>query len=210
MWQIPTIESLVFKILGNFQNYKFLEDWTKIPCFIYGKHYKVNKGVYMSDVEKILCKTKLRWGRNGWPTLTIQSNSTQDHPISSIGGGDHHYLGLFSALLCFVYLIWVDPSHIVLRFVEWAKRKIGNGVIKYYPRLEKPSSMAQEKVWKCEKNGMSCPLYHRGVSFYFLASYIVGRRNNEVANHIGLLWHLNVNHKTNFISSDLTWIRFCL
>jgi ribosome biogenesis GTPase A len=32
-WQIPTIESLVFKILGNFQNYKFLEDWDQDTMF---------------------------------------------------------------------------------------------------------------------------------------------------------------------------------
>jgi hypothetical protein len=31
--KIPTVESLVSKVLGSFQNYKFLEDWVKIPCF---------------------------------------------------------------------------------------------------------------------------------------------------------------------------------
>jgi hypothetical protein len=32
--EIPTFESLVKFFLGSFQNYKFLEDCTKIPYFI--------------------------------------------------------------------------------------------------------------------------------------------------------------------------------
>ncbi len=60
---------------------------------------------------------------------------------------------------------------------------------------------------KCEsvKNMVCYVHYTIGV---FLASYIVDRRNSEVPNDIGLLWHLNVNHKTDFISSDSIWTKF--
>jgi hypothetical protein len=55
--------------------------------------------------------------------------------------------------------------------------------------------MAQEiqmGYFKCEKDGITCPLYYKHVSFF--ASSIVGRKNNEVANHIGLFDHTKVKH----------------
>ncbi len=41
--KIPTVESLVSKVLGSFQNYKFLEDCTKIPYFIENKNSNINR-----------------------------------------------------------------------------------------------------------------------------------------------------------------------
>jgi hypothetical protein len=76
-------------------------------------------------VEKILCKIKLKWGKNGWSKLIIQCNSTQNQ-INFIyfwALKNDHCLGLFSTLLCFVYVVWIDPAHMFLRFVAWAKTK---------------------------------------------------------------------------------------
>jgi hypothetical protein len=79
-WKIPTIESLVFEVLSTFQNYKFCEDCTKIPCFIDSEHSKVDRRhLYEWYGEKILCRTELRWRRNGRSKLAIQCNSTQNH-----------------------------------------------------------------------------------------------------------------------------------
>jgi hypothetical protein len=45
--EIPTVESL-----GSFQNYKFLEDCTKIPYFIDSKNSQVNRRHLYECCEK--------------------------------------------------------------------------------------------------------------------------------------------------------------
>jgi hypothetical protein len=52
-------------------------------------------------------QTELRGGRNGWTKLIIQYNSTQNHTnfIYFWAEKNHRCLGLFSALLCFEYLV---------------------------------------------------------------------------------------------------------
>jgi hypothetical protein len=61
----------------------------------------------MNDVEKILCKIKLRRGKNGWSKLIIQCNSTQNQTnfIYFWAEKNDNCLGLFSTLLCFVYVV---------------------------------------------------------------------------------------------------------
>jgi hypothetical protein len=44
-----------------------------MPCFIYDKHYKVNKGIYKSDVEKIIVQNQIEM-RKKWMV-------NFDHPI---------------------------------------------------------------------------------------------------------------------------------
>jgi hypothetical protein len=42
-WKIATLESLIKKFWGNLQNYKFLEDWIKIPFFIDTKNSRLDR-----------------------------------------------------------------------------------------------------------------------------------------------------------------------
>jgi hypothetical protein len=74
-----TFESLVFNVLRTFQNHKFLENSTKIPCFIEGKNSKVDKRHLCEQCGKNIVQNQVRWGRNGWSKLAIQCNSTQNH-----------------------------------------------------------------------------------------------------------------------------------
>jgi len=49
--------------------------------------------------------------------------------------------------------------------------KFGSGVVRCCPSLKTPASVAQEMQMghcKCEKDGMTCPICHRGVSFSLL------------------------------------------
>ncbi len=50
--EIPIVKSLVFKVLGTFQNNKFLEDCTKIPYFIHSKNSHVNRRHLYECCEK--------------------------------------------------------------------------------------------------------------------------------------------------------------
>jgi hypothetical protein len=72
-------------------------------------------------------------------------------------------------------------------FVTWAKRKIWKWKCWSLAKLEKPCQLAlkiQMRHHKCEKDYLTCPLFHRG--YQFLASSIVGSRNIEVLDDIGL------------------------
>lgn len=42
-WKIAMLESLIFEIWGNLQNYKFLEDCIKIPFFIDTKNSRLDR-----------------------------------------------------------------------------------------------------------------------------------------------------------------------
>jgi hypothetical protein len=108
--------------LGSFQNYKFLEDYTKIPCFINNENSKVNRRHLLNDVQNWV-EMRKKWMVN---TSTIYIKSTQNHTefILYLAEKNHLFLGLFSTLLYFVHLIWADPSHMFLSFVKWAKIKI--------------------------------------------------------------------------------------
>jgi hypothetical protein len=95
-------------------------------AFIDCENSKVDRRHLYEWCRKNPVQTEFRRGRNGWTKLTIQYNSTQNHTnfIYFWAEKNHHCFGLFSALLCFEYLVWADPSYMFMRFVTWAKSKI--------------------------------------------------------------------------------------
>jgi hypothetical protein len=64
-WKIPIIESLVFNVLGNFQNYKLLDNCTKISWFIDSKNSKVDRMPSIWMMSKIIVQNWVEM-RNKW------------------------------------------------------------------------------------------------------------------------------------------------
>jgi hypothetical protein len=60
-----------FNVLGNFQNYKFLDNCTMILWFVDSKNSKVDRRHLYEWCGKILCKIELRWRRNGWSKFNL-------------------------------------------------------------------------------------------------------------------------------------------
>jgi hypothetical protein len=145
----------------------------------------------MKDVKKkILCKTELRWGRNGWSKSGIQCNSTQKHTkfIYFWAEKNHQSFGTVLSLAVFCTpkgMSW--PLSHVPQFCNMAKEQnLEVELLDATQDWKNLSVWLKKSKWdivsKCEKDAMTCPLYHRGVSF---------KRNSEVvADHIGPLWRL--------------------
>jgi hypothetical protein len=54
-WKIPTVDSASLLIIGNLQIFTFLESLTKLPCFIDGRDFKVDRRhAYQVDEKKIV------------------------------------------------------------------------------------------------------------------------------------------------------------
>jgi len=125
-WKIPTIESLVFKVLSTFQNYKFCEDCTKIPCFIDSEHSKVDRRHLCEWYGKKYC-AEPSWDEEEMDGQSWPSNVTL-HKImcnsSIFGQKNSPVFGtvLTLAVFCTPCMSW-PLSHMFLHFVIWAKRK---------------------------------------------------------------------------------------
>jgi hypothetical protein len=54
-WKIPTIESASLLITSNLQIFTFLKSLTKLPCFIDGRDFQVDRRhTYQVDEKKIV------------------------------------------------------------------------------------------------------------------------------------------------------------
>jgi hypothetical protein len=54
-WKMLTVESASLLIIGNLQIFTFLESLTKLPCFIDGRDYKVDRRhAYQVDEKKMV------------------------------------------------------------------------------------------------------------------------------------------------------------
>jgi hypothetical protein len=118
MWfkngKILTIESLVFEVLSSFQNYKFCEDCTKIPCFIDREHSKVDRRHLYEWCEKKYC-AELSWDEEEMDGQSWPSNVTL-HKImwnsSIFGQKNSPVFGTVLTLAVFCTPCMISLSHV--------------------------------------------------------------------------------------------------
>jgi hypothetical protein len=124
-WKIPTIESLVFKVLDTFQNCKFVKDCTKIPLFIYYTNSKVNRRHLYEWCEKNYF-AKLSWDEEemddqNWPFNVTLHKTIQNSSIFRQKKLTHVWD--CSQPCCVLHTLY-ELTRLTCSLVTWAKSKI--------------------------------------------------------------------------------------